>query len=178
MNVAQKNKLKEYIGQDALVSIYTDISEPDYFDLGFVLALDDDYVLLNTVSQFGEETGFLLNNLDNIFLVCYDLPYAEKMQKLFQLKKQNRRDIPKATDDLLMRILTYAKENHRLIQVNNDDDAIGYVSDYQNQMLELQLVGCYGEDRGSAYIDFDTINIVDIDTIFLTDLMLLRDEKY
>ena len=81
------------------------------------------------------------------------------------------------SDDLLTASLTYAKENPCLIQVNNDDDYIGYVTNYQEQMLELHMLGDYGENLGTAYIDFDTIHILDMDTIYLRDLQLLYGEK-
>lgn len=177
MNEAQQKKLKEYIGQNVLVSIYPNISEPEYFDLGFVLAVNDEFVLLNTVSQFGEETGFLLQCLDDIFMVCQDARYAEKMEKLFQLKKQNKRTINFYMDDLLTDVLMYAKENPCLIQVNNDDNYVGYVTDCQDQVLELHMIGQYGENLGTAYIDFDTINILDMDTVYLRDLQLLYGDR-
>lgn len=177
MNEAQQKKLKEYIGKNVLVSVYSDISDPEYFDLGFILAVSDEFVLLNTVSQFGEETGFLLQCLDDIFMVCHDVRYAEKMEKLFYLKKQSKRTIDIRSDDLLTASLTYAKENPCLIQVNNDDDYIGYVTNHQEQMLELHMLGDYGENLGTAYIDFDTIHILDMDTIYLRDLQLLYGEK-
>lgn len=178
MNQNIEKKLREYIGQDKLISVYSDSSEPDCFDLGFVLAVDDDFVLLNDVNRFGEETGFILCNSDDVFMVCYDVPYAEKLKKLFVLKNQQRRKINIVNGDLLVSLLAYANKNDRLVKVNDDDDCIGYVKDYQNQTLELQMIGNYGEDLGVSYLDFDNINILETDTEFLKDLMLLYGQKH
>lgn len=93
MNKEMQKRLSTLVGTDILVSIYTDKDDSDSFTLGYLLQMDNDNILLNVIDSYGEENGFCTIKLSDIFIFDGDKMYAEKMQKLFEIKNQKRKYI-------------------------------------------------------------------------------------
>lgn len=177
MTESMKRRLSEYIGTDVLISIYDDDDEPESFSLGFVLAVDDNFVLLNAVNKYGENIGFLLVNLESIFLFNNDLMYSGKVMKLFKLKNQHKETLEILNNDILLSVLETVKMQKCLIEINNDDNYIGYIKEYNNELLTLNSIDNYGNHLGLAYIDINHINVAQCRDMYLKDLELLYGAK-
>ena len=176
MNKEMHRQLSAYAGTDMLVSIYSDTDEPDSFTLGYLLEIDNDNILLNMIDSFGEENGFCIINLDDIFVFDGDKMYAEKMQKLFLIKKQKREYIEDKNGSPMLDFLKYACENRLLIEVNEDDNYMGRIVSFSDDTLVLDLTDHYGNDMGTAVMDMNNINILKCQNRYLKDLELLYNK--
>lgn len=145
--------------------------------LSFIIAVDKEFVLLNPVDKHGEEIGLLLINLSNIFMFDYDLEYAKKVMKLFELKNQQKKALEVLNSNALFSLFEKAIEQKGLIEINNDSNYIGYIKKYNEELLELELMDNYGNDLGIAYIDINRINVVQYRDLYLRDLELLYGRK-
>jgi hypothetical protein len=173
MNNEMLKELNDFIGTDTLVSIYSDTEDPDSFTLGYILQADKDYVLINMIDSLGEENGLCIININDIFVFVNDKMYSEKIEKLFKLKKQVRRDIGKTDIDSVTSFLKYAANNNMLIIVNDDDNFMGFVAQFSKETLVLKLVDNYGSDVGTATINMNNVNTLDCQTKHLKTLELL-----
>jgi parvulin-like peptidyl-prolyl isomerase len=100
MNSDMKKRLKSFLNPDKLISVYTDADEPNSFTLGFPLQMDENHILLNMVNRFGEENGFCSINLDDIYIYDDDKLYSGKMNTLFTMKNQRRKQIEDINDSI------------------------------------------------------------------------------
>jgi hypothetical protein len=177
VNKEMKERLSTFIGTDILVSIYSDSDEPDSFTLGYLLQMDNDNILINMIDSFGEENGFCIINLDDIFIFDEDKMYSEKMRKLFKIKNQKRKYIKDLDVNAIHSFLKYVIDNKLLIEVNEDDNYMGYVSHFSAETLVLQIIDNYCNDIGTATIDMDNVNTLKCQNRYLKDLELLYSRK-
>lgn len=176
MNKEMHKRLSALVGKDVLVSLYTDTDEPDEFTLGYLLEIDSDNVLLNTIDSHGEENGFCTINLEDVFIFDGDKQYSEQVQRLFSIKNQKRRYIAELNGNPILDFLKYAADNELLTVVNDDRDYKGYVSYYSPDILELRIISHYWDDMGTATIDMNNINCLRCQDKYLKDLELLYDD--
>lgn len=173
MNKDMKKRLETYVNTDKLISVYTDTSEPESFTLGYPLQLDDDNILINMISPFGEENGFASINLEDIFIFDDDRLYSGRILKLFTIKNQERKYIESLESSVINTLLKYAQNNKLLVEVNLDDNYIGFVTSFSEEILELNIIDSYAQDLGMAFIDMNNINSIGCQTKLLKDLQLL-----
>jgi hypothetical protein len=173
MNEEMSKRLSAYVVTDTLVSFYTDTEDPESFTLGYLLQMDKDYALVNMIDSLGEENGFTIINMNEIYVFVADKMYSQKIQKLLKFKKQERRYIENTDINSIICFLKYAASNKLLIIVNEDDNFIGHVVDFSKDTLILQLFDSYGSDVGTAVIDINNVNTLDCQTKYLKSLELL-----
>ena len=177
MNKEMEKRLKSYVGKDILISLYSDTDEPESFTLGYLLEMDESNVLVNMVDSFGEENGFCTIILSDIFIFDQDKMYSEKMNNLFKLKNQSRKYIVNLKSNPIISFLENALENKILVEVNEDDNYVGYVIEFSIEFLELAIIDNYGNDMGMAIIDMGHVGILKCQNRYLKDLELLYGGK-
>lgn len=165
-------ELKNYAGTDKLISIYDDIDDVNSFYLGFIIDIDDDFVLIDAVDTRGLEDGFKLIGLSDVFLIQNDIMYSEKMMKLFKLKNQEKDTIDVIKNNVFLSLLKKAYEESLLVEINEDENYIGYVKEYKTG-LKIDVISEYGDDIGPTYIDSENINFIECKSRHLRDIELL-----
>jgi uncharacterized secreted protein with C-terminal beta-propeller domain len=172
-----QKRLSSLVGKDILVSIYTDVDEPDSFKLGYLLQMDNNNILMNMVDAYGEENGFCTIKMSDIFIFDGDKMYSEKMQKLFVIKNQTRKYIANLNTNPISDFLKYAVDNNLLIEVNEDDNYMGHVSYFSEETLVLEIIDNYCNDMGTATIDMEYVKTLKCQNRYLKDLELLYSRK-
>lgn len=176
MNKDMKKRLERYINTEKLISVYTDADDTSSFTLGFIIQIDDEFILMNMINKFGEEDGFSLINLDDIFSYDDDKLYSGKVLKLYTMKNQVRKQIDDLENSTINNLLKYAQNNNYLVEVN--EDIIGFVNYFSDDILELNLVDIYAQKLGMACIDINNINVIDCQSKYFKDIeMLIQSEK-
>ncbi len=178
MNKEMLNKLSAYAGSDELISVHTDFDESDIFTLGYLIGIDENNVLMNMVDRYGEENGFCIINLADIYNFELDKMYSGKIEKLFKLKEQKRQYISNSDSNAIVNFLKHAFDNHLLIQVNEDDYYIGYVKDFSDQVLTTEKIDNYGDEIGISSLDMNNVNSLKCQTKYLRDIELIRNSKF
>lgn len=177
MNLGMKKRMERYIGTDSLISVYTDANEPDKYTLGFLLQIDGHYLLMNKVNRFGEEDGFCIISLEVIYAYDDDKLYSGKIEKLFSLKNQIRKEVKEMDQSVIICLVKYAMDHHYLIEINEDNSYIGFVSYYSEEIIELELVDIYAKRIGTACIDTENINMIECQDKYFQDIELLLQEN-
>jgi hypothetical protein len=104
-------------------------------------------------------------------MFSYEEEYFEKIEKLFLIKKQQRRKISNLESNLVTSLFNYAYENHSLVKVN--DDPMGYVKSITSEVLEIELTDNCGNRIGISNIDLSIVKSIRCQTKYLSDIELL-----
>lgn len=160
-----KKIFEKYQGKEELLEIY--FRDDSNFNVGRVLAVDDDFVLLYLVSKYGRDEGLLLCSLESVVSVQVDTRYLKKTRRLSERYPQ-RQQFPEAKgDDLLKSLLGYAQQNSLGVSLElkseSPEDYCGVILDCGDDVVILKQVGLYGEDDGIAHVRLDEIGRVDCD---------------
>ena len=164
-------KLSTHVGNGKLISIYADTDDPESFAVGFLIQINKNNILLNLVNRAGEETGLYLFNTKNVFMFSYEEDYFEKIEKLFKIKNQQRRNIPNLDSNLVASLFKYAFKNHLIVEVNND--YMGFIENFTDDVLEMKLIDNCGNKIGISNIDMDKIDSIKFQSRYLNDIELL-----
>jgi len=155
-----KSILLNEMAKKKMVSLYTDTSETDKFAVGFILGVNDDFLLLNSIETNGMNDGLYLMQLEDVFRVSFDGEYEEKIKKLYEM--QGQKPMPNMQDDDLFSVFfTYAKNNSMIVSLKVCDsevyDISGLVEEISGETIRLKCFSNYGKDDGISIIKNDHI---------------------
>lgn len=161
--------LEKYLGKADCLEIYARPEAADRFDAGCVLAMDDQYVLLNTYDESGRDDGLSLRLLDHIICVQADTLYLKKLHLLEPPCPSKYKNWRGRQGDLLVALLEYAYETERGVglELENGDDTelFGCLVEAPDEIITLRQLNSYGDDDGIAYLRRDQIVRADCDCI-------------
>lgn len=164
------NFLSNYLGKECLVSLFTNKEQTDSFALGFVVAIDDDNVLLAHVNTSGDYDGFKIKNLNSIIMIETDTLYQSSMYSLYQLSDRKHDKIELVNNDAMKSLLLYAKQKQLVvaIQLLESDycNVQGFVYDFSetDNIVTINNVDRYGVKDGFSYINIDDVSKVMCDS--------------
>ena len=149
-------KLKKFCGTNIPISIYNDSENSDKCCLGYVQAVNEEWVLTKEISPTGRFDGYCTQRFEDIFRVEQDTQYIKKLAILYDLKKDANSEFNlNISENILPNALDSAIQNHIMTTtwVNNDSGAItGYVTEYQDGVVSMQQITEYGEKDGLVMI--------------------------
>lgn len=174
MNDEMGRLLEPLVGEDAIVSIYCDERNREGFWLGYLLAMDEDDLLLNLLSPGGVEDGYAAVCRDMIFTVGVDRPYSAKILKLSLLKGQKKHTIPQTEGSVLFDLLSYAQSEQAIVMLDWDPNFTGVVESYTDTSVTLLQVDEFGKEFGRVVADLDRVGMLRCRTSELRDIELLH----
>lgn len=165
----KKENLEKFKKSQKLVSLYSNIENKDAFNVGFIVDYDSEFILLNSISQYGKYDGILLIYIDDIFRIDTDSKYGNKLLKLLNNEEITNYEFKKV-GSCIEKIFSYAKENDSIISISffdsdNKSDIIGKVKSYDNNEVEICCYDEYGEIDGISYININEINYISLDSL-------------
>lgn len=169
-----KNKMNRYLGQEIPLAIFDDYENPDDFYVGFLLALDSEFVLINAIDKYGEEDGFRAIAVDDIFSIQEYTLYINRLMRLFHLKNQHRVEIAAGSENALHNLLQHAKSKQLSIEINGDENQMGYVTDFDRDTLTIHATNHYCDDLGLSYFTINNIHLITCSRKALRDVDLLH----
>jgi len=160
-----KQVFEKYLGKEDLLEVYTRDSEN--FDVGRVLGLDDDFVLLHAMSKYGRDEGLVLVLLADVVGVQAETIYLKKTRCLSE-RYPEKRQLPVVEGDSMLKfLLDYAQKSGLGVSFElkdgNPEDYCGLVLERGEDVVTLKQVKLYGEYDGIAYVRMDEIGRVDCD---------------
>ena len=157
-----------------LVSIYLDRDDPDMCNVGYVLKLSKNMIILESVNSEGAPDGILLHKISEI----YKVETGSKYEKSLSLLEANWQDLyrprldPKRIAELttIEDICAYAKKKEAfitIVQKDDDDqnDKTGFITEMNGDEIVLNVVTRFGEDDGTLIISYDKISTIGCDGI-------------
>lgn len=170
--------IKYCLDNNKVMSFYLNKEDNLVHSTGFALHLHDDEVLIAHINPRGEYDGFILNKIDNIYKLDYDSDYEKKIQKLYNIKKQNHHMF-KIQESMLYSLLEYANKEGLILSLELKNDKItGFVNNFDENYVYLTLINDNGWINGKSVISIDEVIVFVCDTDYEQDLKLLYEQNY
>lgn len=156
-------ELSRYRDSNTLVEVYTNERDTSKFDVGFILASDDEYFIMLTVTKFGRLDGFVLQEVDSIVRVSADTVYLKKIATLMRFYSEKREKIP-AEQYPVYDLLEYCRANNRIASIDllgsEFSDAKGYIEELDYDKCIVRQVSDDGKSDGATSILLKDISYI------------------
>lgn len=160
-----------------IVSIYCDRDNPASHLTGFVHELSEEYVLIRHVNPDGLYDGFVLVRQEDVFRVDYGGKYEQKVQALYNIKKQTHPELPNDTS-LYSSLLGFCNAHQLVISVELEDTIVsGFIVLFDYDYIHLQVLDEYGTNNGEMILDTCHIISLAVDTSTEHNILILHFNK-
>ncbi|OQY56746.1 MAG: hypothetical protein DRR08_00395 [Candidatus Parabeggiatoa sp. nov. 2] len=155
-----KGVLKEAMPTHQLVGIHLDPSNMSSCSVGYVDAIDNTKVRLRAISHEGENAGYEIRLLNEIYRVDVNTFYLRKIDFLHknrgQIVSETELIQPAENSDILFSTLREAKDKRVIVILwteDRDDSIIGYVESLTSQTVQILSIDDYGRNDGFVVIN-------------------------
>lgn len=150
-----------------LLEIYRDLENTDKFSVGYIIDYNDNEVLLALIDPTGNYDGYCVYRSEDIFKVSKDTKYINMFNIIDgRIDKSN---IKILNNNLIYTLLQYAKRNKYIVSIEIENsgymDTIGYVTNVDNNISQIQNINEYGEPDGIDFISISSISCINCDSI-------------
>ncbi len=171
------NILKKLCKDGNLIAIYTNRSYYDKFSVGYILAVTEENILIQSLSPRGEFDGYSVIKTDSVYRLETDEMYLDKIRRLLALKGYNN-EFPAidTNGDILINIINYAIGNKQIVTICIDEDAsdiIGYIVDFTGDKVKVLQVSEYGQNNGETIFPLQEIIKICVNDTICMDLDIL-----
>ena len=149
------------------------------FSAGFVLAISDHHVVIESVSPRGECDGWILRELDDLCRIDHSGRYEDKLLSFYRMRgQQHARDFLPETDgnsDLKLEMFVAARHHDYAVRIHTgaDEDVEGFVKEVETNTVSIEKLDDYGQNDGECTFDMEVIEGITIGDDDLQDLKLL-----
>ena len=144
-----------------MACFYSNYNKPENFNVGVVLAVNDNVIALQLVSPDGNDDGIFVVNVDDIFRVERGCQYLEKIKKLctdFSLSDIRDQIDENKIFESILRVASVTKEIVSLELVNSGMyDVEGFVETVEEGGCTIKQIDEYGYENGYSYVEIDNI---------------------
>lgn len=156
---------KRFCRSGELIAVYHENSKPDTFDLGTVLCVGDDFVLMQLLSLDGCYDGIAVFSIAEVVRIEVDTQYAAKLNTLMGCLRREVQGWQPAADEcnLLESVLLEIKRTKRLATVmlcSSDESVLGTIEEFGSNWLSVRQIDDYGRPDGICY--FQTADIASL----------------
>ena len=152
--------LKKMCEEQKNICIYSNIDSMQNFIYGKILAVNDEEVAVQMITQDGEDDGVSIFSVDDIFRIAVDGEYSRKMDFLLSSSIASY-IIAVKNNDIMGSYLSYAKEKGLILSIELLDsgytDITGYIESVDNDLCAIKEVDEYGCYDGISYIALSDI---------------------
>lgn len=164
-------KLVEVMERKQLVAVYTDASDWNSFNLGYVKFVQDDFFCLKAITPFGEDDGYMFHKVEDVQKIDVQTPYAQSIEVLMQNRGAVFEEVDiRATEELdaLEAILSVAQDNNLVVRLWSENDGetpvVGYVSDYTEETITIAALTDEGAPAGLETVGYDDVGAVEVNS--------------
>ncbi len=152
-----KNILTNFMNNKVLCAVYDSDGNIDKFDVGYIIAVDDDVVLMSGICPNGNNDGYYLKSVNSIYKIEVDSQYNRKIEVLHsgkdsvvnQIIEFEPKDIFRSTLKLLMR----QQEMCSIFLFDSDNSSvIGRIEEFDDSIIKISAYNEYGLYDGTVYI--------------------------
>ncbi len=164
------------IKDDQLVSVYCDTNCPNTHLTGFIGAIFDDDVIVRHISKEGLYDGFIMIRTSDVFRVDLGGEYENKILALYTIKKQSH-PMLSFGDSSMETLLNFCIEESLVLSLELLNCTLtGFVLDFDETKVHLQLVDLNGRKNGETFVMCDEIVSFAADTSTEQDIRCLYYE--
>lgn len=170
--------------ENTILSVFFDRDRPDFANVGRVIACDENYTLLSSISTDGRWDGFLLRRTDNIFKIESESLYEKKIM-LLNKKRGNAEGKVKYSfwqgDDLfkdMISLITDAQLITGMALEDSEEIIFGKIINENIDCITISILDEYGFDFGRAIVKKNDIDFIEIESINCQTLKYLTESSF
>lgn len=158
--------LVEIKEKELYASIYADLDNTSRFLFGKVPLLNDDHLIIESYSPNGQDDGFVLLEVKNVYKTEINSKYSQKMMALINhhnCSNHEKIDIKETNHSLVEHLLLFSQLKKYIVSIEllgNGVMFLGLVDSIQNELCCIKQIDEYGEDDGVTYIDILDISMI------------------
>ena len=140
-----------------IVSVW-DEENSDRFSVGRIVASDEDYTVMETLTVDGNTNGLYMTCTESIFCIKENDRYTQSVKKLFEKRERAFEVFDLRSGTPLKVFLNYSKEKNRLISVKlcNEETITGRIIEIFDDSILIKAFDENGYD-GEAEISTNSI---------------------
>ena len=178
----EKQKAREILGaareRGAAVCLYRN-GYSSRFSAGFVLALSEHHVVIESLTPRGQCDGWFLRELDEVCRIDHGGRYEEKLLAFWRMRGETHAadflGETVLTSDLKADVLAAAREQDYAVRIDvgADSDIEGFVREVASNTVSIEQIDEYGQSDGDCTLDMEVIESIYVADDELQDLKLL-----
>ncbi|MGH8538645.1 MAG: hypothetical protein ACREXM_19940 [Gammaproteobacteria bacterium] len=159
--------LKKVAKEQTLVSIHTNPDNWSSCSVGYVHSISRTHVRLRAVNRDGEDAGYEVRKLEEIFKIDFGGKYEHKLEHLRGNQENIFQEVALRKDkdqDLILGTLKQAKDLDLVVVIwghDPDDSLIGFVEYVDNNGARIRVLDDFGMEDGYSTIKSSEITAVD-----------------
>lgn len=153
--------IKEFPRKQVITLYSEDINDNfDYqneFITGFIIASNEDELVLACIDRYGENDGFVLLRFESVYRIDYGSSYEKKIESLYYLKRQEHEviDFHKEDGSFIEELMSWVYDKKKIIEVKFPESTVevcGYIENLEN--YKIRIVDKYEckPEQGYSYI--------------------------
>jgi hypothetical protein len=156
-----KKTLEKLMIEKKLCALYTNKEEPTRFTVGYILSMDENFILLETVDTHGNYDGFMCRPINEINLVDIDSLYNRGIETMMRHRKSQSRNITFYGDNMIDILMRFIKDTNHICTLclchPDGSDIYAYVQEIDDETITLREVNFDGFDDGTLTINKEEI---------------------
>lgn len=150
---------RDHIGQ--LIQCHIDQNDPETFVVGVLISFDDDWLLMQDVSVYGESNGFALYQRTDLVSFEEESNYLDKMHILLQYSQASWPNTHIQGRNLLTQVLEYCCFSGKVVGIETHAsgfrDVNGVVEKVDENIAVLKQIDEYGKCDGNCWLNVGSI---------------------
>lgn len=165
------------IDYSKVISVFCDRSRPETHLSGYMGGLSDDEMILKHISKDGFYDGFILIHLSDIFRIDFDGKYEQKLQTLYEYRKQIHPIIGEH-ESLYLSLLCFCKAQNLIVSIELEESQLaGFLIHFDYDSVRLLVIDDYGMPNGETVVDSNEILSIAVDTSSEQNMRILYHER-
>lgn len=164
-----------------LCEIYRLNNDPDRFSVGYILKVSEQAVLIQSISPYGEDDGYIYRLTEDIASIQTETEYLKNIEILINYNKVKIKDCEISEEQMLTGLFNYVKINQLICAVELCDDpdrcVSGFICCIDDNLLKLEIVELQGIKSGYAFMDINEISSVIVQSQDEHRLQVLYNHK-
>lgn len=161
--------IKKCCRDKELCEIYSDVSDNDKFYVGYILAYDEQFLMIAQIDKYGHYDGISCILARDIMRIQVKTVYLKTILKLMQYYNT---DVKTASfeDFSFGNLMEFVKINRKICEIELADsaraDVVGYVKKYnpKKHTVIVSLISVDGEYDGESEVDCEYISSLTYDS--------------
>jgi len=154
-------QIVDKVVKDKLLCEFYSIQDDGSFDVGCVIRMYENDMLISRITKDGEENGFQAIRYNDILFITIKSRYLGKMEKLANNDITSRNTIPEMVNSAIDAVLWYAYKEGSNIEVAFDqpfDNLVyGKCMYVDDRMVVVKELNSKGEADGETFFEISSI---------------------
>jgi len=177
--------LEKIKSTNEIVSIHYDPFNMSSCSVGLVEAIDENFVRLKALSTHGQDAGYEVRRINEIFKIEIGGYYEKKIaflnNNIGKVFSEKQLGLPYNEETILMGCLKQAMIHHLIVVVwceDSEDSIIGYVKQIAKDSICFLSIDDYGKPDGEIFLKKSSIKYMDCNSTKAQVILFLNEKKF